>query len=51
LAICDVFDALTNNRPHRKHYSSFDALKMMMQDKEMINKFNRKYLLATLKLL
>lgn len=49
LAICDVFDALTNNRPHRKEYSSFDALKMMIQDTSMVNKFNQKYLLLGLK--
>ncbi len=51
LAICDVFDALTNSRPHRKHYSSFDALKMMMRDTEMVNRFNQKYLHLSLKLL
>lgn len=51
LAICDVFDALTNSRPHRKQYSSFDALKMMMRDSEMVNGFNQKYLHISLKLL
>jgi len=51
LAICDVFDALTNNRPHRPHYSSFDALKMMMRDTEMVNRFNQNYLHLALKLL
>jgi len=51
LAICDVFDALTNNRPHRENYSSFDALKMMMRDSEMINRFNQHYLHISLKLL
>ena len=49
LGICDVFDALTNNRPHRQHYSSFNALKMMMRDTEMINGFNQKYLHIFLK--
>ncbi|MCW8894958.1 MAG: HD domain-containing protein [Sulfurimonas sp.] len=49
LAICDVFDALTNNRPHRKEYSSFDALKMMIKDTSMMNKFNQKYLMLGLK--
>ncbi|MEK6659942.1 MAG: HD domain-containing phosphohydrolase [Campylobacterota bacterium] len=49
LAICDVFDALTNNRPHRKNYSSFDALKMMMRDTDMVNKFNQRYLNIFLK--
>lgn len=51
LAICDVFDALTNNRPHRPHYSSFDALKMMMKDSDMVNRFNQSYLHLALKLL
>lgn len=51
LAICDVFDALTNNRPHRKHYSSFNALKIMMRDSEMVNRFNQNYLHLSLKLL
>jgi putative nucleotidyltransferase with HDIG domain len=49
LGICDVFDALTNNRPHREHYSSFNALKMMMRDKDMVNKFNQNYLHLFLK--
>lgn len=49
LAICDVFDALTNNRPHRKGYSSFEAFKLMMKDSSMINKFNQKYLQLALK--
>jgi HD-GYP domain-containing protein (c-di-GMP phosphodiesterase class II) len=49
LAICDVFDALTNNRPHRKEYKSFDALRMMIKDTSMINQFNQKYLLLALK--
>ncbi|MGE4397681.1 MAG: HD-GYP domain-containing protein [Sulfurimonas sp.] len=51
LAICDVFDALTNNRPHRQHFSSFDALKMMMKDASMVNRFNQSYLHIALKLL
>ena len=51
IAICDVFDALTNDRPYRKSYSSFDALNMMMYDVSMINKFNLKYLILALKLL
>ncbi|MDP2893204.1 MAG: HD domain-containing protein [Sulfurimonas sp.] len=49
LAICDVFDAMTTKRPYRKHYSSFNALKMMMRDTEMVNKFNQKYLHLFLK--
>jgi len=49
LAICDVFDALTNQRPHRENISSFEALKMMMKSTEMINKFNQNYLNIALK--
>lgn len=44
LAICDVFDALTSSRPHRKQYTSFEAIKMMLKDDSMVKKFNRKYL-------
>lgn len=51
LSICDVFDALTNNRPYRQHYSSFDALKIMMKDSDMANRFNQPYLHLALKLL
>lgn len=51
LAICDVFDALTNSRPHRKKYKSFEALKMMMKDSEMINQLNQQFLHLSIKLL
>lgn len=51
LAICDVFDALTSHRPHRKSFSSFDALKLMMKDSDMVNQFNQKYLQIGLKML
>ena len=51
LGICDVFDALTNHRPHRDHISSFEALKMMIKDAEMTNKFNQNYLHLALKAL
>lgn len=51
IAICDVFDALTNNRPHRKEYKSFEALKMMMRDSEMINQFNQEFLHLSIKML
>jgi HD-GYP domain-containing protein (c-di-GMP phosphodiesterase class II) len=44
LCISDVFDALTSNRPYRKKYSTFDALKIMMQEESMVNRFNQKYL-------
>lgn len=44
LAICDVFDALTTDRPYRKRYGTFEALKIMMQDPSMKNKFNNDYL-------
>jgi HD-GYP domain-containing protein (c-di-GMP phosphodiesterase class II) len=49
LSICDVFDALTSDRPHRKQYSSFEAIKMMIKDASMANKFNHKYLQLLLK--
>jgi len=51
LSVCDVFDALTNTRPHRKRYSYFDALKLMMQDTLMKNQLNQKYLHLGIKLL
>ena len=51
LAICDVFDALTNNRPYREKYSPFEALKLMMKDSSMQNKFNDHYLQIFLKTL
>ncbi|WP_345980300.1 HD domain-containing phosphohydrolase [Sulfurimonas sp. HSL3-2] len=44
IAICDVFDALTTDRPYRKRYGTFEALKIMMQDPSMKNKFNNDYL-------
>jgi len=49
VGICDVFDALTSNRPHRKKYTYFEALKLMMQDESMQNKFNHQYLQVFLK--
>lgn len=49
VGICDVFDALTNNRPYRKKYTHFEALKLMMKDPDMSNKFNHKFLQAFLK--
>lgn len=44
VAICDVFDALTNDRPHRKKLKTFDALRMMLKDEEMCGKFNQQHL-------
>ncbi|MCD6172164.1 MAG: HD domain-containing protein [Sulfurimonas sp.] len=44
LSISDVFDALTNKRSYREKNSTFNALKIMMQDTSMINKFNQEYL-------
>ena len=44
LAIADVFDALTNDRPYRQKHTSFDALKIMMQDTDMVHKFNQTFL-------
>ena len=49
LAICDVFDALTNDRPYRKKFSYFEALKFMIKDETMSNKFSTQYLQAFLK--
>jgi len=49
LAICDVFDALTNNRPYREKYSTFEALQIMIKDPKMQNNFNKKYLRIFLK--
>lgn len=51
ISIADVFDALTNTRPNREAYNSFAALKIMMQDEKMVNKFNHKYLQVFLTLL
>lgn len=51
LSVCDVFDALTNHRPYRKEFSSFDALKLMLKDPSMENKFNQEYLKIGIKLL
>lgn len=44
LCISDVFDALTNKRVHREGYSSFEALKLMLHDESMADKFNTRYL-------
>lgn len=49
LSICDVFDALTNDRPHRKQFSSFEAIKKMLKDESMTNKFNHTCLKKLLK--
>lgn len=51
ISIADVFDALTNTRPNREAYKSFAALKIMMQDETMFNRFNMKYLKIFLTLL
>jgi len=50
ISIADVFDALTNNRPSREAYKSFEALKIMMQDVSMTHKFKHDYLQLFLKL-
>jgi len=44
ISIVNVFNALTTDRAHRKAYRSFNALKLMMQDTKMINKFNFSYI-------
>lgn len=51
ISISDVFDAMTNARPQRDAYSSFDALKLMMKDDSMASKFNYKYLQEFLKII
>jgi len=51
LAICDVFDALTNIRPYRESYTIFETLKMMLKDPEFKGKFNDKYLKLLIKAL
>lgn len=51
LSICDVFDALTSERPYRTKYTSFDAVKLMMRDESMVNKFNVQYLQLLVKML
>jgi len=51
VSIADVFDALTNKRPNREAYKSFDALKLMIKDEMMVNRFNYKYLKRFLTLL
>ena len=49
LGICDTFDALTNERPYRKRLTYFEALKFMINDPSMKNKFNISYLKIFLK--
>ncbi|MGB3962857.1 MAG: HD domain-containing phosphohydrolase [Sulfurimonas sp.] len=44
LCICDVFDALTSERPHREKYSYFEALKLMMKDPALAKKYNQEQL-------
>lgn len=44
VSICDVFDALTIDRPYRKHYSTFDSLKIMMKDPASKDLFNHAYI-------
>ena len=51
LAICDVFDALTNIRPYRESYTTFETLKMMLKDPEFSGKFNDNYLKLLIKAL
>ena len=37
ISICDVFDALTSNRPYRKEYTLIEALKIMKDSKEQFD--------------
>ena len=49
LFICDVFAALTSIKPYRAQYSSYEAIKYMMKDPSMADKFNGQYLKIFLK--
>ncbi|MBU0632177.1 HD domain-containing protein [bacterium] len=51
LAICDVFDSLTIERPYRGKVSSFEALKMMIADPFMKHQFNQHHIKKLLSLL
>lgn len=51
LGICDTFDALTVVRPHRKKYTSFEALQFMIKDVSMSGKFNKQYLKTFIQIL
>ena len=44
LAICDTFDALTSDRPHRDKLNSYDALIFMTKDTKMKKQLNQHYL-------
>jgi HD-GYP domain-containing protein (c-di-GMP phosphodiesterase class II) len=49
IGICDVFNALISDRPYRNKLTYFEALKFMIKDESMINKFNHNYLQTFLK--
>ena len=49
ISVCDVFDALTSERPHRKSFTTFEALKMMTKGEDMVHKFDKKFLHIFLK--
>ena len=49
LSICDVFDALTSERPYRKIKTSFEALTYMMKDQTMMHRFNHSYIKTFIK--
>jgi len=51
ISVCDVFDALTSERPYRKSFTTYEALRMMTKDQNMLHKFDTKYLHIFLKLL
>jgi HD-GYP domain-containing protein (c-di-GMP phosphodiesterase class II) len=51
LSICDVFDALTSQRPYREEKSSFEALTFMMKDPSMMHRFNHQYIKTFIKML
>lgn len=49
ICICDIFDALTNNRAYREKFSTFEALKMMMKDEKMSQQLDLSYVKLFLK--
>ncbi len=44
LAVSDVYDALTVDRPHREQYSSFESLKILINDALSEGMFNEEYI-------
>lgn len=51
LAICDVFDAMTSNRPYRQTHTTFETLKEMLDASKEKKLFHEKYLKTLVALL